>query len=207
MTETVTQYTHWCQNKVSKLPVLSISCWLHFGLYCILNFTFSGRDISILWDLDSCSFQNVPKGWTRAISSWCGCWEFFYGQVGFPMFFLFLPSILFPRSYMFWQWRVVVWLLSWSKFTKGKEREPFATVFSVPPVRDVALNIWKKMEFGFMAFGRKTDIFHRSFRLVGTASTESCLGMKHGGTSSRISWYSPKEAPEPCSHGSRCTHI
>lgn len=32
---------------------------------------------------------------------------------------------------------------TWSKFTSGKERQPFTTVFRVPSVRDVALNVWK----------------------------------------------------------------
>lgn len=46
--ETVTQYTHWCQNKVSKLPILSISSQLHLGLHCTLNPTFSGREFYTL---------------------------------------------------------------------------------------------------------------------------------------------------------------
>lgn len=46
--ENVAQYTHCCQNKVSKLPVLSISCWVHLGLHCVLNPTFSGWEFYTL---------------------------------------------------------------------------------------------------------------------------------------------------------------
>lgn len=35
---------------------------------------------------------------------------------------------------------------------------------------------------------------------------KSFLGMKSGETCGRVSWNSPKGAPEPCSHGPRCMH-
>lgn len=184
--ETVTQYTHWCQNKVSKLPILSISSQLHLGLHCTLNSTFSGREFYTL-GFRFLQLSKHAQGLNKSSSVLMLMPNIFLqtGRNSYA-FLIFLLPILFPRQYTFWPWGVVVWLFfTWCKFTKGKEREPFATVFRVPSVRDVALNVWKrwnlftKLHLGSCLLGERQTPSIDRLNLLAQHPPNPALGIKH----------------------------
>lgn len=178
--ETVTQYTHWCQNKVSKLPILSISSQLHLGLHCTLNPTFSGREFYTL-GFRFLQLSKHAQGLNKSSSVLMLMLNIFLQTGGNSYAFLifsypsYSPGSIRSDHEGWW----FDCFLHEANLLKGRRED---LLLQTSGCLQWEKWLWMSGKDGIYspnyiwihAFWGKTDIFHWSFKLVGIASAKSC---------------------------------